>query len=186
MDDLLCDIEQQEVEELGLNAMSAITGITNDRQADFFIRRYKQLKETAQTINDAADSRIKSYQEKVNNWRESELASINAQMEYVSATLEAFAKTRLVGSKKRSVKMIEGTLGFSKQQPKYEYDDKKLRDFLDTVKDGSKFLEPQEPKLKWGEFKKAGVLDDDGIFRFGEKAVPGVVVTMRPDKFAVK
>ena len=56
----------------------------------------------------------------------------------------------------------------------------------EKLQDGKQYLEEQEPKIKWGEFKKAGQIDDDGIFRYGKESVPGVVVTTRPDKFTIK
>lgn len=185
LNDLLFDIEQQEIDELNLNEVTPAAGIASDQQAEFFIRRYKRLKDTEEMINNTADQQIKAYREKVDNWRESELHSVKAQMDYISLILESYAKTKLTG-KKKSVKMIEGTLGFSKQQPKFDWDDKKLREFLSKTEGGSQYLEPQEPKVKWGEFKKAGDIDSDGIFRYNNETVPGVVVTTRPDKFSVK
>lgn len=184
LEDMLADIEQQNVEELKLDTIET-HGVTSERQADFLIYRYKKLKEAMATINETADNRIASYQDKVNRWRNSELAPLDAQMDYIQKVLEVYAKANITG-KKRSLKMIEGTLSLSKQQPKIDYNEKKLREFLSTFKEGEKYLEPQEPKLLWGEFKKAAKVGNDNLLRYGDKTVPGVVVTIRPDKFAIK
>lgn len=184
LDDFLADIEQQQVEDLKLDTIE-IHGVSSERQADYLIGRYKRLKESVRDIDELADSRIKDYMDKVNRWRDSELKSLTAQMDYIQNVLESYAKANITG-KKKSIKMIEGTLSLSKQQPKIDYDEKKLRDFLATIKEGEQYLEPQEPKLLWGEFKKATKVGEDNLLRFGEKTVPGVVVTIRPDKFAIK
>lgn len=184
LDDFLADIEQQQVEDLKLDTIET-NGVSSERQADYLIGRYKRLKESVQDIDELADSRIKDYMDKVNRWRDSELKSLTAQMDYIQNVLESYAKANITG-KKKSIKMIEGTLSLSKQQPKIEYDEKKLRNFLTTIKEGEQYLEPQEPKLLWGEFKKATKIGEDNLLRYGDKTVPGVVVTIRPDKFAIK
>jgi hypothetical protein len=182
--DLLADIEQQSVDELELDTIEA-KGVTSEGQANFLIRRYKRLKDTAQKINDTADEELRKYADKVNNWRDNELKSLSYQMDYIQAVLESYTKANITG-KKKSIKMIEGTLAISKQQPKIEYNEEQLRNFLATIKDGENFLEPQEPKLLWGEFKKASNVGTDNLLHYGDKTVPGVVVTIRPDKFAIK
>ena len=184
LEGLLADIEQQSVDELKLDTIDT-HGVTTQRQADFLIYRYKKLKETVATVNETADNQIQAYQDKVNHWRDSELAGMYAQMDYIQRVLEAYAKENITG-KKKSLKMIEGTLSLSKQQPKIEYNEEKLREFLATIKEGENYLEPQEPKLLWGEFKKATKVGDDNLLRYGDKTVPGVVVTIRPDKFTIK
>ena len=185
MEDLLSEIDEQEVKAADIDQVRN-RGITNDDQADFFIRRYKALEDTCCNINDAADQKLSDYQEKVESWRENQLKSYQYTMDYIRGMLEAYAHSRLEGSKKRSLKLIEGSIGFVKQQPAYEHDDDKLREYLGSVSNGDKYLQQVPPKVKWGELKKIGTLDNDGVFRINGTAVPGVVVTKRQDKFAVK
>lgn len=185
MEDLLSEIDEQETKELYLDQVQD-RGITNDDQADFFIRRYKALVDTCCNINDAADRKISDYETKVEAWRESQLKNYQYTLEYIRGMLEAYTRTRLEGSKKKSVKLIEGSIGFIKQQPVYEHDDDQLREYLKTISNGDKYLQQVPPKVKWGELKKKGSLDDDGVFRVNGTAVPGVKVTQRPDKFGVK
>ena len=189
LEDLLNDIEQQEIESLHMEDV-IVAGVQNDKQADILLARYNRLSQRAADINEVANKAITSYREKVENWRSRELTGLNSSMSYISNLLEAYARVVLANSKRKSRSLPEGTFGFTKQQPKYDTNDDKLREFISGLnlddKTRSKFLEKLPDKVKWGEFKKAGKLDKDGIFRYGEVAVPGVVVTMRPDKFSVK
>ena len=84
--DLLADIEQQSVDELELDTIEA-KGVTSESQANFLIRRYKRLKDTAQKINDTADEELRKYADKVNNWRDNELKSLGYQMDYIQGIM---------------------------------------------------------------------------------------------------
>ena len=101
MEDLLSEIDEQETKELYLDQVQD-RGITNDDQADFFIRRYKALVDTCCNINDAADRKISDYETKVEAWRESQLKNYQYTLEYIRGMLETYTRTRLEGSKKKS------------------------------------------------------------------------------------
>lgn len=190
LDDFLADldecIEKQDIKELSLDGIP-MSGIQREEQAEFFIHRYKQLKQECEDIDTAANNRIKEYGLKVNAWREGQLKKRQNTMAYYENVLENYAQANISG-KKKSISLIEGTLSFSKQQPEYDVNKDKVREYLLKLgeKEQEKFLEPVPQKVKWADLKKAGKLDDHYIFRYGKDAVPGVVVTQRPDKFVIK
>lgn len=182
--DLLQDIDAQDIKDLDLDTVQQ-TGITTEEQAEWFIHEYKQAKEQAEKAQAAADKYMAQRQAKVNAWLKPQLKNLEWRMEWAKSNLEEYAKANIKG-KKRSLKLIEGTIAFKKQQPAYEHNDDKIREFLSSVEGGKEFLTPQQPKVAWAQLKKAGTLDPNGIFRYGDQAVPGVVVTQRPDAFSVK
>lgn len=183
--DLLNSIEEQEVKDLGIEKVLH-AGITSDQQADYFIRRIKELQKKAEEIDRIADEQIKAHVDRVNEWRLRRLNELSYPMEHATSLLETYAAEKRAKSNKKTFKLIEGSFGFHKQQELYEHNDDKLRDYLISTSEGKEFLENLPPKVKWGELRKAGTLGEDGIFRLGKDALPGVIVTRRPDKFVIK
>lgn len=183
MTDLLEDIDQQDVEELGLDSVQE-KGISNENQAEWFIGHYKMLAEQQEKINKTADEQIAAYTKKVNAWREKRLDETAFPMNYAMEQLKIYLNKQLQpGAKKKSIKFIEGTIGLYKQQPSYERNDDKIRKFLEDT--NASFLEDQPKKVLWSDLKKSSKLID-GIMYYNDQAVPGVVVTQKPDKFTVK
>lgn len=184
MDDLLSTIEKEDVEELKLDKVSE-RGIQNDDQADYYVGRILDLEKEIEDINTIAEKKIKEYTDKVTEWKDKVLKSPTGAHDYIQSLLEDYTRKRTEGLRKNSVALVNGTIGFRKTRDKFDVDEDKLRKYLDET-GKTKFLENQPSKVKWGEFKKTCHLGADGILRDGDTAVPGVVVTRRPDTFYVK
>ena len=185
LDNLLAAIDDEDIKELNISKENPSPKIENRDQAEYYVRRYKELKAESDEINKTADAFIKKQTEKANNWRESELNKRNYLLNYFENILKAYADERRNETGKQSLPLIEGTLAFSKQQPNYDRNEDILRQYLKNIKGGEKYLKPVEPNIDWAAFKKAGVTMNDK-FMFNGKEVPGITVTARPDKFVVK
>lgn len=181
--DLLSFVEEIEVAELNLEDKQGFQIETVD-QANFIARKVKELRAEREEAMETAKKQIEAYQDKVNAWLESVTKPLDNQEAYYLNLLETFARTKLDGSNKKSLKLIEGTLQFRKQQPKYEYTDNVL---LDYVKENL----PDLIKRKVTEsvdktaLKNKATIKDGRLYIDG-KLIPGVVVEEQDDKFDVK
>ena len=184
LEDLLSDIDEQEVNTLNLK--KSFEGITSREQAEYYIRRYKNIQKQIDDVNEIADGQIQSYKDKVENWRENQLTTLNNSADFISRLLQSYAEKEIPKTNKKTMKFIEGSIGFIKQSPSYEHKDDIILKNIDDLKDGERFLEYLPPRVKWAEMKKAGNSDADGVFRIDGVAVHGVTATHRPDKFVIR
>lgn len=181
LEELVEFIEEQEIEELNLHEASE-EGIKDPKQADYFVKKVKELEAYKEATNETARQAIEDYKDKVERWRQQEVESLERSIEYFSELLQSFARQQLEGSSKKSLKLIEGTVGFKAQPPKIEYDDKVLVEFLEKNK--PEYVR-YTPAPKKDELKKKAEIKDGRLFLDG-KPVEGVIAEEREDKFYVK
>lgn len=181
-EDLLDFIDDMDVVKYGVESPK----ITSEEQANYYIRQYKRLQEDLNEVEKAKTEAIKKYTEKVNAWVEARNKQIQPKLDFYSGMLETYAASLLEDSKSKSLKLIEGNIGFRKVPPSFERNDEELRTFINSLgDDGKKFLVEQEPKIDWAKFKKNGQIKDE-YFVYDGKLVPGITVTQKPDVFGVK
>ena len=181
LEELTDFIEEEEIQELELDQDELI--IKDTRQAEYFLKKVKELQREKEEIEQTAQFAIEEYQKKVEKWKKQKLSPIENTIEYFSNLLDSFARYKLEGSSKKSLKLIEGTIGYRSQAPKYNYEDEKaLVEFLE--KNAPDFLrykkEPDKSQLK----KQAEVVD--GKLYIDDKLVEGITVEERGDAFYVK
>lgn len=182
LDDLLEFIDEAEVEELELQKEKDGFKIETIDQANYITKKVKQIRSEMEEAKEIAEAQLKAYEEKVNAWLSSVTKPLERQEEFYLLLLEQFAKEKLKDTKKRSLKLIEGTLQFKKQQDKYEYDDKELIAFAEkNLKDYVKY----KPSVDKNKLKKDGKVKEGKLY-IGDKEVKGVKVISREDKFSVK
>lgn len=182
LDDLLEFIDEAEVEELELQKEEDGFKIETIDQANYITKKVKQIRSEIEEAKEIAEAQLKAYEEKVNAWLSSVTKPLERQEEFYLFLLEQFAKEKLKDTKKRSLKLIEGTLQFKKQQDKYEYDDKELTAFAEkNLKDYVRY----KPSVDKSKLKKDGKVKEGKLY-IGDKEVKGVRVISREDKFSVK
>lgn len=182
LDDLLEFIDEAEVEELELQKEEDGFKIETIDQANYITKKVKQIRSEIEEAKEIAEAQLKAYEEKVNAWLSSVTKPLERQEEFYLLLLEQFAKEKLKDTKKRSLKLIEGTLQFKKQQDKYEYDDKELTAFAEkNLKDYVRY----KPSVDKSKLKKDGKVKEGKLY-IGDKEVKGVRVISREDKFSVK
>lgn len=180
--DLLSFVEEAEINEIELDQAKPGFQIETMEQANYITRKLKELRAEQEQIEETAKRELRRYEDKVNTWKEKTLSPLQNQEQFYMSLLESFARQKLEGSNKKSLKLIEGTIGFRKQQDKYEYDDKVLTAYLEeNHKDLVKYKAyPDKTALK-----KAGEVKNGTLYVNG-KAVPGVTIIPQDEKFEVK
>lgn len=183
MNDLLKHIEEAEVEEANIKLDSEGFKIQDMDQANYIVKKVKQIRQEKKEIKNAAKEQLKKYKELIEAWETNSLYPLNNQEEFFTNALQSFAKEMLEGTKKKSIKLINGNIGFKKQVDEISYEEEKLKEYL-KKNDLTEYLRIKE-EIEKDALKKAGTKKDGFLVLKGE-AVPGITFTPREDKFEVK
>lgn len=159
--------------------------IDSMQKANYFLKLIKAIDEDIAGIEELCVEEIKKTTERVNNYKESVVAPLLTRREYFMRLLKNFTEHELVNSKKRSIKLPNGTLSISKQQPVWTYDDDAIIEWL-TSNNATEYVSTKvEQKIDKVALKKAIVFDEDTPKLNGVE-IPGLEITPREDKFTVK
>lgn len=182
-DDLIDFLEQTEQEEIGLTDNQVY--IETPDQANYFARKTIELNHDIEEAEFLAKQKIKEYTDRVNKWVDKTTSNLRYQSERYQSMLQVYAAEQLKGTKKKSIKLIEGTLQFRSGGSKYNYDEEIINPLLgkDIFEDFTKVK--TEKSLDKAKLKKSGLVKDGKLF-LNEQEVPGVTITQQPDTFSVK
>lgn len=153
--------------------------VDNLDKAEWAVRKIASYEAAKREARDLADKRFGQIEE----WLDSEIATSDKQIEYLSELVRPFAEARLNGAKKRSLKLPCGTIGFRKAQPKFDFDNDKL---LPWAKENAPEQVETKESVKWGELKKTLAFEQGKAITKDGEIVPGVMVAEQPDSFYVK
>ena len=179
--DLLSFINEEEEQEIGVNE-SQPSRIENDMQANYFIRKVKELRKEKEQIFETAERELRRYEVKIEKWKKMMLSPLENKEKFFLQLLQQYAEEQLMGTGKKSMKLIEGTLGFCKKPDKYEYDEKTLLAYL---KEKYPDFVRYKASVDKTELKKAAEAKDGKLYLDGEE-VPGVAVIPQEIGFDVK
>lgn len=186
MDQLLAFIDESDAESLDIQLEpKEVTPITEE-QAEYYIRLYKKLKKEQQEAIETAEAYIQKAKDKAEAWLEKREADSAFLKKLCEDKLKSFLEDNLAknGSKKRSIALIEGTIGFRKQQDNYEYhDEKRTLSYLEE--NGLKEYINYKPSINKTVLKKAAIVTNGRLYIDGRE-VPDITVTPRDDKFEIK
>ncbi len=129
--DLLSFIDQQEIEDHGIEEDDSFEIITPD-QAEYYIKKLKESQQEMEEINNQANNYLQKKKEQIELWRDNQLKPHKNLEEYYAALLENYAKNQLKGQKKKSLKMIEGTLQFRSGTKSYDYDESTIMEHINN------------------------------------------------------
>ena len=181
--DLLASIDEQEIQELGLDSIEADKVIIqSSSDAEYYLKKVKDIDNELRSIEATAQVQLERHKQKIDNWKESSSRSLVSAREYFASLLEEYTRRSLDGSSKKSIKLIEGTLALKAQQPEYDYDDDKLVEWLQKHSPQHVKSKPSVDKVL---LKKDSVVKEGKLVLAG-KEVNGVTVTERGDKFDIK
>ena len=178
-------VNYEEAKEFGYNGASGFT-IDNDDTANYFVKKIKEIRDEKERIEQTAAEAIVNYTAKVDRYKESKLSPLTFEETMIMERLRDYTESKLKDSKKRSIKLIEGTVGFKKRQPLFSYDDDSIIEFLRQDDTLYKKYVALKPSLKKNELKKEGMIDIDNSFKLNGIVVPGVHVESCDDSFDVK
>lgn len=178
-------IESEEVKELG-NPNKEGFIVTNNKQADYVIRQIKDLRKEKESIVESAKQALDDYKTKVETFTESNLKTLNYREEYFTNLLENYARQQLQGSKKKSIKLIEGTIGFHKKPLSIKYDDSIALNFLKEHPELSNELTKTTISLDKTKIRKLSTFNQNSECTFNNTVIPGITAEEQADSFTIK
>lgn len=185
MEDLMRQIDEEEAEEYGAQDTYEQENfkILNQEQANYFLGKYKEAEKENEAIEATAKEALDRYKMRVEGWVENATAANKHEMERLKALLESYAKSlQEEDPKKKTFKLINGSLAFRKQPPEFQYDDGALCTYLQLL--GDKNFLKETVSVNKAALKKAGAVVD-GKFTINGEEVPGIKVTEREPKFSI-
>lgn len=191
-DDFLSLLEEYMMSEEAKELEITITGdseqdgpiIDSQEKANYFLKLILNLRKDKEEINALCDTEIAKTTQRVNAFREERLATIVKQEQYYESLLKNYTEHMVSNQKRKSIPLPYGTIGLKKQQPKWEYDDETLLEWMkqhnpDLVKEKTTF------SVDKSTLKKTVELDDDNVPKINGEELPGVTITPQPDKFNI-
>lgn len=160
--------------------------------AEHAIKSYKSLEFQVAQAKEIAEQYVKQAEQTAKKY----LAAVNGpkerQMAYLENNLRLFANDQRKGTRKKSIKLVNGTLSFTSQQPKFERDEEVILDFISGLEQDNplrQFLKPQPDKLNWKDLKSNStvkIVDDESkMFAFGQE-IPSVKIIEVDESFKIK
>jgi len=175
---------QERLQEF-LDRQEAVTDrfkIDNEGAANWALRKIKSLQQEKERNTKVAQDEIA----KINAWLEQENQVLDNSISHFETLLQEYAMNlRQKNEKFKTLKLPNGSFGFRKAQPKWEYDSNKVVQSLE--KQGNHDLirikkEPDKKAIKKHFTVKNGKVYDPTT---GEE-LDGVTVQEQPDTFSVK
>lgn len=191
--DFIAKTVAAEEEENDVQDADITVKVTSKADVEKTLWYYKQLQLEISEMELQAADYVKEAQKTADQFLLKNCAKKKEWLNTLEQTLQDYAKVQVDMTGKKSVKLVNGTLSFVKQQPKYERNEEAILTYIDTIADYDNplrnFLKPQPAKLDWAGLKKAGTVKEiDGVKRLvvGKVTVPSVKVIDQDDVFKVK
>ncbi len=155
--------------------------IKDDQQANWALRKIKQLKKEKENNISIAEAEIS----KIEAWLQAVNGDAQGSIDYFQGLLAKYAMSkREINPDFKSTKLPNGAIRFKKQQPKWSYDDKKLVESLKQSGHDDLIRVKEEPN-KTAVKKLFVVNDGKAIDPATGEVIEGVTVEEREDKFEV-
>lgn len=152
-------------------------------EANYTIRRIKELQEQKEHDIAEAERMLKLYKDKVKMFVDSKCSSYDFEIERLQQMLEPYIQSSLEQTGKKSVKFIEGTAGYRKQEKLIDHDDVELEKEVKGINDDKYFK--TVTKFSWSNLKKDLEFIDGKVLLNG-KELTNVRYEDRDDSFYVK
>jgi len=185
--------EENEASEQEITVDSDVPGIASVGEAERSLWYYKNLQLEIQQMHKQAEDYVKEAQLTAERYLQKNCAYKERLLGVVEQRLRNFTEAETARTGKKSVKLVNGTMSLTKQQPKYERDEEVILHYITTIADSDnplvKFLKPQPDKLDWAGIKKAGTVKEiDGVKHLvvGKVTVPTVTVIDQDKVFKIK
>ena len=161
----------------------SLTLVTNHEEANYVIEQIKKLQLQKEDVEVETTRYINQAKDKANMFKEQQLNSLDYQIDRYKTMLEPYVLKQLEESGKKSVKFIEGTAGFRKQDELIEHDDELLEKEVKGIKDNEYFK--TTVKFNWSAVKK-DLTFKDGKAYLNDKELSSVNYEEHDDAFYVK
>jgi len=162
--------------------------VDNDRKAVWCLRKIKHLKEKQTKNEELAESEIEEIQkeiDEVNKWLDEENDKLQKSIDFFESVLYFYAlELKKENPKLKTHKLPFGQLQFRKKRPKWNYDDKKLLNFITSNYGELVKIKESVDKRKLKQVTK--VVGDKVVVKDTGEIVEGVEVLERDEEFQVK
>lgn len=152
-------------------------------EANYTIRRIKELQEQKEHDIAEAERMLKLYKDKVKMFVDSKCSSYDFEIERLQQMLEPYIQSSLEQTGKKSVKFIEGTAGYRKQEKLIDHDDVELEKEVKGIDDEKYFK--TVTKFSWSNLKKDLEFVDGKVLLNGKELI-NVRYEDRDDAFYIK
>ena len=175
--DKLTALEIKEVE--GMEEKEGFK-IKDVEQVNWAFRKIRAYKNEIEQNNKLADKEI----ERINSWRKKENEAAENSIEYFEGLItEYFVKMREVDPKYK-VSTPYGKVSTRKQQPKWNYDDKKVVEWL--KENGKEELIRVKEEPSKADIKKAFKVAGNNVVTEDVEIVEGIEIEKRGEKINIK
>jgi phage host-nuclease inhibitor protein Gam len=156
--------------------------VDSDEKANWVLRKIASLEQKKQENTDLAKAEI----EKINAWLEMVNGELDRDLEYFKNLLAEYAKAKREQDPKfKSLKLPNGKFGFRKQQPKWQYDEAKLLEYL--KRNGmAEFIRMKEEPDKAALKKKLTVSGGVAVDPETGEVIDGITVEEQDEAFKVE
>lgn len=176
-------IDQQEMKELKYSLDDGYD-IPDMATANYVVKKLKEVREQKQAIEQQAQEALDEYTIKVDSFKRGALAPLDYAEERYVQQLTMFLEHNLTG-KQRSIKLINGTIGFRKNQPRIIYDEEALLNFLEE-KGLDEYLQTKTMLNKKEIRSQLLSQNPKDCPTLGGVPLSGVMIEEQPDSFTLK
>jgi phage host-nuclease inhibitor protein Gam len=175
--------ELEEMEGLELNEETKQRFKVEDKeQLNWALRKLSAIDSEKKEINKVADAEM----DRILQWQQKEVEVIDNRKAFFEGLVMEYAMNeRTKDPEFKSVSSPYGKVTFKKQQPKWNYDEKKLIAFLNQNELYDFVRVKEEPNKV--EIKKQFKFTEDGrVFDMDGQEVEGITVEMQAEKLDIK
>lgn len=179
--DALFEMELQEIDEI----MEEDTQekerfkIENLESANWAFRKLAAIERKKKEIQELANKEI----ERIRAWEQQEIGSLDSSKEFFEGLLTEYFTREREKDPKFKISTPYGKVSARKQQPKWNYDDEKLVNWL--LQNDKELVRVKYEPDKNGIKKKYKIIGENVITEDGE-IVEGITVEERPEKVTIK
>ena len=161
--------------------------VTDMASAEWCMEKLAEKAAERQQVEEQYQKMIARYEK----WRADSLEKLDSDEAYFNQLLAPWAAEQLEGTKKKSITLPSGRVGFRAGSKAFMLNGDKVTStnpsLLEFVKGAdSSFIETKE-SVKWGEYKKTLKVADDGqVVTADGEIVPDMVVEVGPAQFYVE
>lgn len=155
--------------------------IEDAEQLNWAMRKLSALNSKKNGIDELAAKEM----ERITSWVEKECDSINYTKSFFDGLIMEYAMNERVKDKEfKSSKTPYGKITFTKQQPKWNYDDEKLLSYL-NFKGLNDFVRVKKEPSK-SEIKKKFEIHNGKVYDVDGEPVDGITIEYLEDKLSIK
>ncbi|EJP32294.1 Gam-like protein [Selenomonas sp. FOBRC9] len=161
--------------------------VTDAASAQWALEKIAEKRKEREMVEDQYQKMVARYEK----WRAESLMKLDEDEAFFEGLLRPWAEAELAGSKKKSVMLPSGRVGFRAGSKTYMMGGEKVSatnaDLLAFVrKDDADYIERKE-SVRWGDYKKTlNVMEDGRIVSVTGQIIPGMTVTEGEPSFYVE